>query len=258
MNAGPSCDWLPEWIAALGGACWVCDPGGRVVHANPEAAALIARGVLGDPGPACHAVVGGLDESGRSACRPECEPLRRARAEEPIEPFLMRLGGRRGAGRWFLVWIIPLTAPDGSRPWLVHCACDVDRFHRMEEYLREVAARSPGRDVSRRAPRRRLTAREAEVLALLAHDQDARRIAARLFLSHSTVRNHVAHILDKLGVHSVQEAVAWRLLQGGAGPDSAPGGAPRTGRGTRRGAGRPGEGGDAGDAGAAAGGDGDG
>jgi DNA-binding CsgD family transcriptional regulator len=206
---------LPEWIGALGGACWVCDPNGRVVHSNAEAARLIARGALPGQEPECHAALGGLDESGRTRCRPECDPMRKALAGEPLEPFLMRLGGRPEGGRWYLVRVIPLTGPDGSRPWLVHCASDVDRFHRMEEYLRDVAQRSrPVR--AGPPPRRSLTPREAEILALLVHDEDPQRIAAHLFLSYSTVRNHIGHILSKLGLHSVQEAVAWQLLQGGA------------------------------------------
>ena len=37
-------------------------------------------------------------------------------------------------------------------------------------------------------------------------------IAARLHVSHATVRNHVQHILNKFGVHSIMEAVALYLL----------------------------------------------
>ncbi len=222
----PACDWLPEWIGQVGGPCWVCDPQGRLVHANAAAGRLLACEGSAATDLACCAALRGVDEAGRAYCGPECAALRRAREHRPVEPFLLRLGAARGAGEWFLVWIIPLTAPDGSGPWLVHCAGSVDRLHRMEEYLREVATRTPPAAAVRRAPAPRLTAREREILALLAHDQDQHRIAARLFLSYATVRNHVEHILAKLGVHSIQEAVAWQLLQ--AGPE--PGGAAPTER----------------------------
>ncbi|GHF67259.1 DNA-binding response regulator [Streptomyces mashuensis] len=53
-----------------------------------------------------------------------------------------------------------------------------------------------------------LTAREAEVLELIARGQDNRRIARELFLSEKTVRNHVTHIFDKLQVTTRAEAVA--------------------------------------------------
>lgn len=59
-----------------------------------------------------------------------------------------------------------------------------------------------------------LTAREAEVLALLAQGLGNRAIAARLFLSETTVRTHVGHILDKLGCHSRTNAVVMAYRSG--------------------------------------------
>lgn len=53
-----------------------------------------------------------------------------------------------------------------------------------------------------------LTAREAEVLELIARGLDNRRIARQLVLSEKTVRNHVTHIFDKLQVTTRAEAVA--------------------------------------------------
>lgn len=54
----------------------------------------------------------------------------------------------------------------------------------------------------------RLTAREAEVLALLADGVSTREIASRLFISLNTARNHVQRLIAKLGAHSRLEAVA--------------------------------------------------
>ena len=51
-----------------------------------------------------------------------------------------------------------------------------------------------------------LTAREAEVLGLLAEGLTNREIAARLFISVKTVGAHMAHIYAKLDVHSRVEA----------------------------------------------------
>ena len=54
----------------------------------------------------------------------------------------------------------------------------------------------------------RLTDRQAEILALLAAGASNDQIAERLSLSHETVRNHVRHIVERLGVRSRLEAVA--------------------------------------------------
>lgn len=65
-----------------------------------------------------------------------------------------------------------------------------------------------------------LSARQQEVLELLADGVPAREIAARLGLAEATVRNHIRLILRKLGCHSQLEAVAVafrsRLLPGAA------------------------------------------
>lgn len=53
-----------------------------------------------------------------------------------------------------------------------------------------------------------LTARELEVLKLLAKGHSTEGIANQLFISINTVRNHVGRILNKLGAHSKLEAVA--------------------------------------------------
>ncbi|WP_424937581.1 MULTISPECIES: response regulator [Bacteria] len=59
-----------------------------------------------------------------------------------------------------------------------------------------------------RAPRVTMTAREQEVLALVAAGAGNREIATRLFISEATVKTHVVHLLEKLGVESRSAAAA--------------------------------------------------
>ncbi len=64
-----------------------------------------------------------------------------------------------------------------------------------------------------------LSAREAEVMSLIADGQTNGEIAARLFLAEKTVKNHVRRIYSKLGVGSRPAAIAyWRDAGGHARP----------------------------------------
>ena len=52
-----------------------------------------------------------------------------------------------------------------------------------------------------------LTQREKDVLALLAKGRDTVRIQAELNVSNHTIRSHVYHIYQKLGIHSRQDLI---------------------------------------------------
>jgi DNA-binding NarL/FixJ family response regulator len=52
-----------------------------------------------------------------------------------------------------------------------------------------------------------LTEREADVLRLMARGLGNQEVAEKLFVSEATVKTHVAHILDKLGVDNRVQAV---------------------------------------------------
>lgn len=60
-----------------------------------------------------------------------------------------------------------------------------------------------GKDAQGRGP---ITARELEVMALLAEGLSNKQIAKRLGIREQTVKNHVGHLMDKLGVSSRLEA----------------------------------------------------
>jgi len=59
-----------------------------------------------------------------------------------------------------------------------------------------------------------LTEREREVLRLVADGQSNKEIAQTLVISPATARNHVSHILDKLGMRSRSEAAVFAVEAG--------------------------------------------
>lgn len=59
-----------------------------------------------------------------------------------------------------------------------------------------------------------LTRREREVLQLLAEGQSTKDIAGRLGLSLKTVGTHRAHVMDKLGIHSVAGLTKYAIREG--------------------------------------------
>jgi len=64
------------------------------------------------------------------------------------------------------------------------------------------------------APRRPgLTGREVEVLQYVARGMTSRAIGLVLFISENTVKNHIRNILDKLGLHSRNEAVLYAVRE---------------------------------------------
>jgi DNA-binding NarL/FixJ family response regulator len=60
----------------------------------------------------------------------------------------------------------------------------------------------------------RLTARETEVLRLVAKGLTAKQVAERLVVSHRTVENHVQNTLTKLQLHNRTQLVRYALEQG--------------------------------------------
>ncbi|MDA0180578.1 PAS domain S-box protein [Solirubrobacter phytolaccae] len=80
--------------------------------------------------------------------------------------------------------------------------------------LLRLAGRRRERELDDRRALDSLTAREREVLHLLAEGLGNRAAAAQLHVSPRTHRNHVANILAKLGVHSQLQALLFALRYG--------------------------------------------
>ena len=204
--------WVPPWALKLGMPVWISDPDRCITYVNGR-----AEGLLGQPagkcvGQPCSEVVRGRTVKGKPFCARQCPVIRQLDFQSEIEPIRLRIGAGRKA-KWVQVVVIVAQAPDFSGPYVVHCVIDDEREQRFKRYLAKVMTRSPKpRLAKNRVTGPVLTRREKEILALLSDDASLREIADKLHLSYTTVRNHVQHILNKLGVHSTMEAVAYYLL----------------------------------------------
>lgn len=83
--------------------------------------------------------------------------------------------------------------------------------------LRGFGSEARDGDAGSRAARFGLTAREVEILDLVADGRTNREIAQACFLAEKTVKNHINRIFAKLAVTTRAEAVS-RWLREGAGP----------------------------------------
>ena len=204
---------VPEWVTQLGVPAWVSGPDRRIAYMSDRARTVLGIGEESAIGQRCFDVIASMDSDSKPFCCPECAVLQQARRQEEIEPRRVQVSLENGELQWLQLIVVPVRGADGSWPWLVHCAVDANRDQRITQYLERIANRNgagEGNDLP--DPEQLLTKREVEVLGLLARDLDMAEIAKQLFISRTTVRNHVQHILSKLGVHSIQEAVALHLL----------------------------------------------
>jgi PAS domain S-box-containing protein len=173
-----------------------------------------AAEVLGRP---CSEIIGGRDRSGRRVCGLACSPIMSARKGEPVHGFEVLIQTKAGRPIWIHVSAIVVPSRTPDRFTLVHIFRDVTRQVETEILLTKVqsllareaeppdgARPQPGEIPS---PLSVLTAREQQVLRLIARGESAKGVAEQLRISPATARNHTQKILTKLRVHTKLEAV---------------------------------------------------
>jgi DNA-binding CsgD family transcriptional regulator len=206
-------DTVPVWVRQLDLPVWVTAPDRTLRYVNRKAERLLgirAGDWLGRP---CHEAVAGRDEDGQAICKPGCAVACRSARNEPQPTVDARVGRSAARSHWTRWTVIPVASEDGGAPWLVHTATDLGRSVECERYLQRLAARSVAlREIDPTFRPRKLTPRESEILDLLADDREQGEVARDLGISKTTVRNHVQRLTAAIGAHSIQEAIAMRLL----------------------------------------------
>lgn len=77
----------------------------------------------------------------------------------------------------------------------------------VQDYVNHLAGEKPGRTVD-------LTAKERQVLQLIAEGRSTKEIAGMLSVSIPTVETHRQHIMEKLDLHSVAELTKYAVRSG--------------------------------------------
>lgn len=150
-------------------------------------------------GEACYRVLRGRDMLGRAVCGPHCHLPWLAVGGIAPQRFALTLDGANGCKRNVCVSIALAPSPREGLWSVIHV------LRRMPA----PAARSPRREPAGEFAPCGLTPREQRILQLVSEGLPATAIAERLSISCATVRNHIQHILEKLGLHSRAEAVAY-------------------------------------------------
>src|SRR5690606_15534385 len=112
----------------------------------------------------------------------------------------------------------------------------------MDKVLGEFRRLQEGGGTARERPRtgaEALTARELEILQLIVEGRSNAQIAAALYISEKTVKNHITNILRKLDLHDRTQAAVFALRHGLAKRDGGPAGGPEAALGRGDGGGRP-------------------
>ncbi|TAJ31549.1 MAG: response regulator transcription factor, partial [Nitrospirae bacterium] len=113
---------------------------------------------------------------------------------------------------WLNVSSLPIPSRKRDRFWVAHLFRDITKQAKVRQLVNElhtalccVGSEGPEPradqlpEVTTALP---LSEREREVLYLLASGTNTKSIADSLCISPATVRNHIQHILEKLGAHT--------------------------------------------------------
>lgn len=182
----------------------VVDHEDRVVSWSSGAERLLGYdgdAVLGRP---LLELLDGRDVFGNLLCRNGCWLREMWSRGEPVQRFEMDARHADGHRLRLAVDAEPSDC-SGKAGWAYRLAPDQRQGERRRALTPSELLPVPGSAV---ASTLSLTRREIEVLRLLARGAETPEIAGELGISSTTVRNHIQHLLEKLGAHTRLQVVS--------------------------------------------------
>lgn len=204
-----------------GDALCAVDAQYRIVGWNRPAEQLFRVPEKEALGRLCYDVIAARDGQGAPVCGRGCLPMQVAARGLPVGG--MDLERTDGAGQPQPIACTTITLPANGHPGapiLYHLFRPNDDRRRLRVLLGEltqlVTRQGPG--AAPPAPgtpaEARLTGRELEIVRLLHNGLDTKDIAARLYVSPLTVRNHIQNVRAKLKARNRLQVVATAERQG--------------------------------------------
>jgi len=206
-----------EVITRSGTAAFATDETGCITVWNRGAEALLGYSAPFVLGKRCHEILCGVDLFGNLFCNRHCALACMVERREPTRHFEMDVRAESGAMIPTGFSIVVLPGARAGQYTMIHFMEKVDRQQEVSALIHHIFTDphtqplSPPPVEPASTPAAQLTSREIEVLRLLADGTSTQDIAASLFISIPTARNHVQNILRKLDVHSKLEAVSLAL-----------------------------------------------
>ncbi len=208
-------DEIKSLVSGTADPAFALDKDGRIVAWNAASTAFFGLSAIEAIGDSCSNVLKGVDECGLR-CNEDCTVEQHARNCEPIKSYDIEIEAD-GWRRWCNMSTLLAGGPAGRSQYTIHVARPADIQKRFEHLIRDFVASETGlapEEIGRLKQAKNsptnlteLTLREREILKLVADGGTTSHIANELFISPTTVNNHVAHVLAKLGAKTRLEAV---------------------------------------------------
>lgn len=208
-------DEVKDLVNGTADPAYALDGDGLIVAWNPASVTFFGVAESDALGRSCSSVLKGVDECGRE-CSEDCTVQQHARNCVPVKSYDVQVNAE-GSRHWCNMTILAAGGRGSRSQYTIHVARPADLQKRFENLIRDFVASEtdlPAASIERlmqakHSPTKltELTPREIEVLRLVADGNTTKRIAERLFISPTTVNNHVAHILNKMSARTRLEAV---------------------------------------------------
>jgi PAS domain S-box-containing protein len=212
---------------------FITDANKRIISWNQGAERILGYPKTEVLNRSCFQVISGKHLSDGAHCSPDCKIHGTGLNGTPQGNFDLSTNTSEGMPVWLNVSV--LSNADAEKSFIVHILRDVTKEIKLafalNQFLTELESSDlESRNVSGKTlngrhpagfkftpsdlPSVSLSARELEVLTLLAEGLSTKSLAQKLDISHFTARNHIQNILVKLDLHSKAQAVSYAYKKG--------------------------------------------